>query len=93
MGRQGEHVAEFTRFGWTIMALGNGVEFTEFLAVKSNADYDRLCTLDMLRLEDSPHTDQVGGVKGILRAFNPPFDQRLVRDQPEGEGEPPTVIL
>ena len=55
VGRQGEPVAELTRFGWAIMAPGDGADLkTGFLAVNTTTDYDRLCTLDVLGLEDSP---------------------------------------
>ncbi len=59
VGRQGEPVAELTRFGWAIMAPGDEVDLTAgFLAVNTATDYDRLCTLDVLGLEDSPPGDQ-----------------------------------
>ena len=59
VGRQGEPVAELTRFGWAIMAPGDGADLkTGFLAVNTTTDYDRLCTLDVLGLEDSPPGDQ-----------------------------------
>ena len=59
LGRQGEPVAELTRFSWAIMAPGDGADLkTGFLAVNTTTDYDRLCTLDVLGLEDSPPGDQ-----------------------------------
>ena len=43
MGRRGDPVAEFTRFGWTIMSPGADRDLSPaYLAVNSNADYERL---------------------------------------------------
>lgn len=59
VGRRGEPVAEYTCFGWAIMA--PGVEtyvFAGFLAVDAIHDYERLCSLDVLGLADSPAGDQ-----------------------------------
>ncbi|CAB4027146.1 Hypothetical predicted protein [Paramuricea clavata] len=63
VGRQGEPVAELTRFGWAIMAPADGVDLkTGFLAVNTTTDYDRLCTLDVLGLKDSPPPEDQGEV-------------------------------
>ena len=60
VGRRGDPVAEFTRFGWTIMSPGVDRELSRaYLAVNSNADYERLCALDVLSLADSPIGDQL----------------------------------
>ncbi|XP_068679106.1 uncharacterized protein [Montipora foliosa] len=59
VGRRGDPVAEFTRFGWTIMSPGADRELaTAYLAINSNADYERLCALDVLGLADSSTGDQ-----------------------------------
>ena len=61
VGRIGEPVAEKTRFGWTIMTSGAedvGVGTKIFLTQTSVTDYDELCRLDVLGLEDSPTGDQ-----------------------------------
>ena len=59
VGRRGDPVAEFTRFGWTIMAPGADRDLSPaYLAVNSNADYERFCALDVLGLADSPTGDQ-----------------------------------
>ena len=61
VGRIGEPVAEKTRFGWTIMTSGAedvDVGTKIFLTQTSVTDYDELCCLDVLGLEDSPTGDQ-----------------------------------
>ncbi|XP_068720014.1 uncharacterized protein [Montipora capricornis] len=59
VGRRGDPVAEFTRFGWTIMSPGADRELaTAYLAINSNTDYERLCALDVLGLADSSTGDQ-----------------------------------
>ena len=60
IGRQGEPIAEKTKFGWTIMSPGNEVNASEMFltAQTSSTDYEKLCRLDVLGLEDSPTGDQ-----------------------------------
>ena len=60
IGRQGEPIAEKTKFGWTIMSPGNEVNASEMFltAQTSSTDYEKLCHLDVLGLEDSPTGDQ-----------------------------------
>ena len=54
VGRRGEPVAEFTRFGWAIMSPGKDQEFSlGCLAVNATTDYDNLCALDVLGLADA----------------------------------------
>jgi len=76
VGRRGDHVAEFSRFGWTIMSPGvdSGLS-PALLAVNSNADYEKLCALDVLRLADSA----TGGQSAVYDEFK----EQLVRS-PEG---------
>ena len=55
IGRQGEPIAEKTKFGWTIMSPGKEIEVNDlFLTQTSSADYESLCRLDVLDLKDSP---------------------------------------
>ena len=58
VGRWGDPVAEFTRFGWTIMSpwADSGL-WPALLAVNANADYEKLCALDVLVLVDSETGD------------------------------------
>ena len=59
IGRDGEPVAEKTKFGWTI--LSPGVEFDRkkmMLTQASQVDFDQLCRLDVLGLADSSENDQ-----------------------------------
>ena len=59
VGCRGDPVAEFTRFGWTLMSPGAETDLSPvYLAVNSAADYERLCALDVLGLADSPTGDQ-----------------------------------
>lgn len=76
VGRRGDPVAEFTRFGWTIMSPGADSGLSPaLLAVNSNADYEKLCALDVLGLADSATGDQ--------SAVYDEFKEQLVRS-PEG---------
>ena len=59
VGRRGDPVAEYTRFGWTLMSPGAETELSPvYLALNSTVDYDRLCALDVLGLADNPTGDQ-----------------------------------
>ena len=53
VGEIEEPIAEQTRFGWTIMSSGAEVDIENmFLTQTSVADYEELCRLDVLGLED-----------------------------------------
>ena len=60
VGRSGEPIAEKTRFGWSLMSPGvessdlNTMLYTQM----SVTDYEHLCRLDVLGLEDSTPGDQ-----------------------------------
>ena len=58
VGRRGDPVTEFTRFGWTLSPGAETDLSPVYLAVNSAADYERLCALDVLGLADSPTRDQ-----------------------------------
>ena len=77
IGRQGEPIAEKTKFGWTIMSPGNEENVSEMFltAQTSSIDYEQLCRLDVLGLEDSPTGDQ--GV--VYKEF-----QEQLQRSPEG---------
>jgi hypothetical protein len=57
IGHQGEPIAEKTKFDWTIMSSGKEVN-EMFMTQTSSADYEKLCCLDVLGLDDSPTGDQ-----------------------------------
>ena len=58
-GAMGEPVAERTKFGWTIMSTGNEANMESmFLTQITTGDYENLCRMDVLGLEDSPCGDQ-----------------------------------
>ena len=76
IGRPGEPVAEKTKFGWTIMSPGREIDHTNMLLTQTNhVEYEDLCRLDVLGLEDSPEHDQ--------QAVYAEFREQLTRD-PEG---------
>jgi len=59
VGRRGDPVAEFTRFGWAIMSPGAETDTTSaYMAVNSTVDYEQLCALDILGLADKQHGNQ-----------------------------------
>ena len=60
IGRPGEPVAERTKFGWTLLSPGKGVDANNLLfAQTSHADYEELCRFDVLGLADTPEGDQM----------------------------------
>ena len=55
IGNPGEPVAEYTRLGGTIISPGAELDISNlFLARSATEDYDRLCSWDVLGIEDSP---------------------------------------
>ncbi|KAK3700050.1 hypothetical protein QZH41_004349 [Actinostola sp. cb2023] len=59
VGRRGDPVAEFTRFGWTIMSPGADTDLSAaYMAINSTTDYEQLCALDILGLANNPTGDQ-----------------------------------
>ncbi|CAB3992546.1 Hypothetical predicted protein, partial [Paramuricea clavata] len=60
VGNEGEPIAELTKLGWFVMS--PGTEFDEakmLLTQTSQADYEALCRLDVLGLEDKSEHDQL----------------------------------
>ena len=58
-GAVGQPIAEQTRFGWTIMSSGAEVDTQNmFLTQTSVGDYEDLCRMDVLGLQDTPIGDQ-----------------------------------
>ena len=59
VGRSGEPVAEYTKFGWTILSPGTELDLSNMLLTQTSAiDYEELCKLDVLGLKDNPSGDQ-----------------------------------
>jgi hypothetical protein len=59
VGEPGDPVAEFTRFGWTLISPGSEVDLSNmFLTQTSTVDYENLCNLEVFGLKDSPAGDQ-----------------------------------
>ena len=76
VGESGEPIAEFTSFGWTIMSPGAETNLSSvYLTRSSSSDYEQLCSLDVLGLEDRPAGDQ--------QVVYSEFQEQLVR-HPEG---------
>jgi hypothetical protein len=74
VGLPGEPVAEKTRFGWTMMSPGKEFDHSKMLLTQtSQSDYEDLCRLDVLGLEDKPEHDQY--------AVHAEFREQLVRHQ------------
>eukprot|EP00112_Aurelia_sp_Birch-Aquarium-sp1_P013324 Seg2820.4 transcript_id=Seg2820.4/GoldUCD/mRNA.D3Y31 product="hypothetical protein" protein_id=Seg2820.4/GoldUCD/D3Y31 len=58
-GDPGEPVAELTALGWTVMSPGKEADLSSiYLTRSSTADYEDLCRLDVLGLEDRTSDDQ-----------------------------------
>ena len=59
VGKLGEPVAEKAKFGWTLMSPGKKLDHSKMLlTLTSYTDYDELCRLDVLGLEDKAEHDQ-----------------------------------
>ena len=64
IGKPSEPIAELTTFGWAMMSSGKETGLSNVYLTKSSAaDYEQLCNLDVLGLDDSPESDQ-GSVYG-----------------------------
>ena len=59
VGKLGEPVAEKTKFGWTLMSPGKELDHLKMLLTQTSyTDYNELCRLDVLGLEDKAEHDQ-----------------------------------
>ena len=73
VGTPGQPVAEKTLLGWTLMSPGREEVSSKLLLTQSTStDYQQLCALDVLGLEDTPENDQ-----GVVYQE---FKEQLVRD-------------
>ena len=76
VGNPSEPVAELTSLGWTIMSPGAETNLSSvYLTRSSLTDYEELCSLDVLGLEDKPAGAQQAGYSD--------FQEQLTR-HPEG---------
>ena len=59
VGEMGQPIAEKNKFGWAVMSPGKepNIDKSNF-AHSSNGDYEMLCRLDVLGLQDTPTGDQ-----------------------------------
>ena len=59
VGNPREPVVELTKLGWTIMSPGNEANLSQKLLTQTSpTDYENLCRLDVLGLQDHPTGDQ-----------------------------------
>ena len=59
IGKAGELITELTTLGWTMMSAGKEVGLNSvYLTRTSSAEYQQLCSLDTLGLQDRPEGDQ-----------------------------------
>ena len=59
IGQPLESIAELTTLGWTVMSAGSESNLSNVYATRmSSADYQELCSLDVLGLEDRQEGDQ-----------------------------------
>ena len=76
IGKPGKPIAESTRLGSTIMSPGSESDLTNmFMTQTSAVDYDALCRLDVLALQDQPAGDQ--------DLVHEEFKEQLVRNPEE----------
>ena len=76
IGRPGEPVAELTKFGWTILSPGTEMDLSSMFTTQTTAiDYEELCKLDVLGLQDF----NSGNQQVVYREFK----EQLTRS-PEG---------
>ena len=76
VGKDMEPVAELTQLGWFLMSPGKEFDRKKMLLTQTNQlDYEQLCRLDVLGLEDTPEHDQ--------RVVYDEFKEQLTRS-PEG---------
>ena len=60
IGKAGEPVAELTSLGWTMMSAGKEAHMGSiYLTRTSSTDYEQLCSLDVLALQDRPDRIQI----------------------------------
>ena len=54
VGKIGEHFAEFIKMGWVMMSLGRKTDVVSALYTQTSvSDYEKLCSTDILGLEES----------------------------------------
>ena len=59
VGSPGEPVAELTQFGWVIMSPGNKIDLNNLILSRTSIDdYEQLCNLDVLGVQDIPKSHE-----------------------------------
>ncbi len=72
VGKPGEPVGELTRYGWTLISPGSEIDTSNmFYARTSVADYDRLCSLDVLGLAEN----ELGENETVYKDFKDQLQQ------------------
>ena len=59
VGKIGEPVAELTKLGWILMSPGHEIQTKMYLTQSACQDYERLCKLVVLGLQDQPKNEMV----------------------------------
>eukprot|EP00794_Sanderia_malayensis_P008645 gene8645-biopygen6924 len=89
IGELGQPVAEKTKFGWAIMSPGkNTSDATLMLATNPHEDYIRLCSLDVLGVEDKPEGDQLNVYEEFKEQLVQREDGRYETSLPWKPGHP-----
>ena len=73
LGQPRQPIAEMTKLGWVVMSPGEEVDKRSYLTHSSATDYDQLCRLDVLGIQDSPDGDQ--------QTVHSEFREQLKRDE------------
>ena len=59
VGSPGEPVAELTQFGWVIISPGNEIDLNNLMLSRTSIDdYEKLCNLDVLGVQDIPKSHE-----------------------------------
>ena len=94
LGQPGEPVGELTMLGWTIIAAGEEEDLSSvYFAKSSAANYDQLCSLDVLGLQDQSNGSQqlvYQDFKDQLRRSNEGWYETGLLWKPSGDAPLPT---
>ena len=59
VGSPGESVTEITQLGWVIMSPGNEINLNDLMLSRTSIDdYEKLCNLDVLGVQDVQESDE-----------------------------------
>lgn len=79
-------MAEYTKFGWTILSPSTELDLSNMFIAQTNAiDYKQLCKLDVLGLKDN--SDNSSGNQETVHEEQLTRVQKAIRDEPAMEKE------